>query len=125
VDISDEWDRRLRNWARWLAAGQIHLGYISPVYALALPGPRSGFRAPILEGEASDTDRLVAQLPRHLRRALILWYCGRGTREQMARQAGCSRSTLQERVECAKRTLREIRDQRAQIRDHSIRTIVV
>ncbi len=95
---------RLQRWAAWAARHGLTRGLwyarcrldggVSPVAIEAA-----------VELELSDTDRAITRLPDDLGTAIKIFYLGRGTVEQRARDCGCHRITLYARVARAQRRL--------------------
>src|SRR6267142_1470639 len=70
-----EYERRMDNWRLWRLSERRSLGGSPfPIYNLTPRPPRGENIMPILAGEAEETDRAIAALPRSFRRAVEIWY---------------------------------------------------
>lgn len=95
-----EWvDQRLARWAAWsVRGGRIRgLWYVSCTFGDA-PGGMPTVSAEINE-EACRTHSAVSKLvPAELRQAVHVYYLGRGTVKQRAKDLGCSEATMMRRI---------------------------
>jgi hypothetical protein len=107
----DFWDRRLENWALWLAGGVAGARVTSGIWAYTGTDRRNlgsdAFSCGLV-GDAMDVDDLVRKLTDELRRAVHAWYCSPGTQRDKARELGCHPETLRRRLEAAKVRLDEL-----------------
>lgn len=96
-----EWvDQRLFRWAGWSLKGGLSKGlwYARCSFAAEEGGAGHGDDV-LLNQEAERTQRALVQLnPPELRRAVMAYYCGRGTRLQRAKDCGCSEKTMMRRL---------------------------
>lgn len=87
---------RLQNWALWRAGG-VRDGLsckISSIYQNGPRAPRAESVVPVLSGEASDTDSIIAALPARHRQSLEVHYLWpQGTDEARARQRNIAINT--------------------------------
>lgn len=73
-EITHDFERRMRNWGRWSARGGDAQVSPSSMWSCA---PNGGYReatVPILDGEASDTDRALNTVPVRYRQAVMLFW---------------------------------------------------
>jgi hypothetical protein len=102
VQLSEEMRRRMMNWARWVRSGRRTLydgrSVITKLYVMAGDGPRGEHTESLLAGEAEDTDHAVRALPADNERALRIWWLGRGSMRQRARQCRCREAAFYQRV---------------------------
>lgn len=103
-------ERRLLNWARWVAGGGGGgMGYARTNWG-ADTGARSGYREatiPTVDCEAEETDRAVLALPGELRAAVNEVYVETGTDADRIKRMQCGRSTLHARIGRAHLLLRD------------------
>lgn len=94
--VHPEVTRRLQNWALWRAGG-VRDGLsckISSIYQNGPRAPRAESVVPVLSGEASDTDSIIAALPARHRQSLEVHYLWpQGTDEARARQRSIALNT--------------------------------
>lgn len=115
------WDRRLENWAMWLA-GSDGGSSVSAMWSfVGSGGGRGEPRAVVLAGEAMDTDDLVRQLERSLREAVHAWYTMSGSIRARAEIIGCHPDTFKARVEAAKCRLDELQHAKRASAAHRIK----
>lgn len=90
-----DYERRMNNWRMWrLSEGRSFGGSPYPIYNLTPRPPRGENIIPILAGEAEETDRAIAALPRSFRRAVEIWYLHPGTLNQKRKMFGCRREKM-------------------------------
>lgn len=108
-------DRRLHNWARWLAVrggGSGGLGYAAVKWGG--PGGSSGADGPVIpvwSVEASATHDQVVKLPSELRRTVEVYYLETDSRARISIKLCCSVSTVDSRLTRAHRLLKEAFDE--------------
>jgi hypothetical protein len=104
-----EIERRLQNWARYIARLNAGGGNYAGVELGADRVDRSGYDAPtvipIADAEADATDKAVEALEPDQRAAVRAAYLGTGSVAERARKMGVSLDTLYARVERAHRSL--------------------
>lgn len=104
-----EIDRRLQNWARYIARLNSGGGNYASVDFGVSRVDGGGYDAPtvipISDGEAQETDRAVERLELGQRDAVRAAYLGTGSVKERARKLGLSLATLYARVELAHKVL--------------------
>ncbi|MGL4573941.1 MAG: hypothetical protein ACRCV9_04040 [Burkholderiaceae bacterium] len=108
----DDIERRLLNWARWLAGpGRGGLGYTAPRYD---DMPTTTCRESVIPtngAEAAQTDTLVKKLPSECRRAVELIYAQACGVSKASKLMACGLSTVHARIDRAHTLLkREVLD---------------
>lgn len=95
-------ERRLINWADWLAGLRSHgLGMASVDMAADRvdgEGYDAPSRNPIFDDEAEITDKAVRALVDNLRRTVVAVYIGPGGIKRIAQTLGISERTVHERI---------------------------
>ena len=93
---------RLQRWAAWVIGGRrvSGLGYSRCTLSREVAGGRID-TTPDVEQDCCDTDQAVKELDPKLSEAVQVFYLSRGSVAQKARDVGCSRDTLYERVKSA------------------------
>lgn len=112
-------DRRLHNWARWLAVRGRGMGAVGGLgYAAVKWGEPGGGSAsgdgpviPVWSVEASATHDQVVKLPSELRRTVEVYYLETDSRARISVKLCCSVSTVDARLTRAHRLLKEAFDQ--------------
>lgn len=127
--ISEAWDQRLENWARWRKPFPAAARDVEPstfatsaetaAVSSAYDGEayRTGYRTstiPVMLGDALDVDTMMERLRRvqatkHLYDALEMWAAGKGTRAMQARLLAVSERTFYYRVDAGKELLQAMR----------------
>lgn len=118
----DDVDRRLQQWARWVAGGNAGgLGYASISYDGLRGASGEGPVIPTIAVEASADHDDVMRLPSELRRTVEVYYLGTTTnRAAIAAELACSVSTVDARLSRAHLLLRDAFAERSR-RDHQRR----
>ena len=106
---SDDMERRLENWARWMhGAGTGGMGFASVNLLSALGGDRSAHREatiPTVDCEGAQTDEAIKALPRELGETVrVVYLLGCGMRDK-ARRLGVTEATVRLRIGRAHRLL--------------------
>lgn len=106
---SDDMERRLDNWARWMHGGSTGgMGFASVNLLSALGGDRSAHREatiPTVDCEGAQTDEAIKALPRELGDTVrVVYLLGCGMRDK-ARRLGVSEATVRLRMGRAHRLL--------------------
>ena len=98
-----EYERRMNNWRMWRLSERRSLGGSPfPIYNLTPRPPRGENIIPILAGEAEETDRVIASLPRTVRRAVEIWFLYGGSTDQKRKMLRCRRERMFELLEHAR-----------------------
>lgn len=114
--FDEEMDRRLRNWARWVVERQDGGRVATCSFEERVDG--EGHDAPTViptnDAEAVETHRGLQAISPVQSRAIVVWYSLGGTVARRCHEAGCSETTLRERVCAGQRALAQwLADQRA------------
>ena len=124
VDMAmlDDVDRRLHQWARWVAGGNAGgLGYASISYDGLRGASGDGPVIPTIAVEASADHDDVMSLPSELRRTVEVYYLGTtANRAVIAVELACSVSTVDARLTRAHLMLRDAFAERSR-RNHEMR----
>lgn len=124
VDMAmlDDVDRRLHQWARWVAGGNAGgLGYASISYDGVRGASGDGPVIPTIAVEASADHDDVMRLPSELRRTVEVYYLGTtANRAVIAVELACSVSTVDARLTRAHLMLRDAFAERSR-RNHEMR----
>lgn len=94
---------RLNQWAQWtLQRTSGGLGYPRECsYTRMMARSSAGFMSPGMDEEAWLVEKAVQDLPDYLKETVQVFYIGKGTVEQKARDLHCSRDTVYSRIERA------------------------
>ena len=106
---SDDMERRLDNWARWMHGGGTGgIGFASVNLLSALGGDRSSYREatiPTVDCEGAQTDEAIKALPVELGQTLrVVYLLGCGMQDK-ARRLGVTEATVRLRIGRAHRLL--------------------
>lgn len=100
-ELPNDMVRRMRNWARWAAAGGV-LGFSScGMWSVVPSGPRGESSINTMGGEADDTERALNSLPiRYGQAVKLFWQYEGKSMAYLARRCGqgCDYRTFENRV---------------------------
>ena len=93
---------RLNKWAFWCLTGRTaNIGFPRKSSYCSLEGRGGNSLSAEFNDDAWEIEQAVQSLDEILKKAVMQFYTGRGTIEQKARDCGCTKMTLYNRVESA------------------------
>ena len=97
---------RLNQWALWCLTGRTsNIGFPTKSSYCSLEGRGSSDRSADFNDQAWEIEQAVHGLDDILQCAIKVFYLGKGTAEQKARDCGCTKMTMYNRIDSAQRKI--------------------
>lgn len=97
---------RLNKWAFWCLTGRTaNIGFPRKSSYCSLEGRGGNGLSAEFNDDAWEIEQAVHSLDDVLKDAVKIFYLGKGTSEQKARDCGCAKMTMYKRIDCAQRKI--------------------